>query len=329
MQLNMYDAIECGVGSIAGDQSLFHAVFNEASIGIAILDATGVTKLINPALASLLTSHQLGSILSLLPEGKSSFRPILDRSAERLHFEHKIPLDKFQELWVDVTLTAHCTGSGLLTHVIGVVKDITDHKQSEAKLRDAEKRYRSIFENAIEGIFQTTADGRYLAANPALARIYGYASPEDMMSSLTNIASQLYLNPNRRDEFIMVFSQNDMVQDFESEIIRKDGSVIWISESSRAVRNSRGDFLYYEGMVEDITERKQAELRLLHDAFHDSFDGSSQSFFVHRPVAARHETPRAGEQSLRRAVHRLRPVQTDQRQPGTHGGRSGLDRNGA
>lgn len=122
-----------------------------------------------------------------------------------------------------------------------------------------EAKYYSIFENAISGIFQTTPEGRYISANPALARIYGYNSTDEMTIALTDIGHQLYVDPQRRAEFISVLQEHDIVSDFESQIYRRDGTVIWISENGRAVRDRNGELLYYEGFVEDITQRKQAE----------------------------------------------------------------------
>jgi PAS domain S-box-containing protein len=126
-------------------------------------------------------------------------------------------------------------------------------------LRAAEAKYRSFFENAIEGIFQTTPAGRYLTANPALARIYGYDSPQQMIDSIGNIERQLYVDPHRRDEFIRVMAEDGVISGFESQIYRRDGSVIWIAESARAVHDAQGDLEYYEGIVENITERKLSE----------------------------------------------------------------------
>ncbi len=129
-------------------------------------------------------------------------------------------------------------------------------------LRQAEEQYRTIFENAVEGIFQTTPEGRYLKANPMLARIYGYDAPEDLMVGLTDIAHQLYVDPNRRAAFMSILQENDAVWNFESRIYRRDGSVIWISENARAMRDPDGRLLGYEGTVVDITARKCAEEEL-------------------------------------------------------------------
>jgi PAS domain S-box-containing protein len=130
------------------------------------------------------------------------------------------------------------------------------------KLRVAEAKYRSIFENAIEGIFQSSPEGRYLTVNPALARIYGYSSPEEVIANFTDIEHQLYVNPRRRGEFVRLIEQYGSISEFESQIYRRDGSVVWISEKAYAVRDEKGKLLYYEGLIEDITKRKQAEAAL-------------------------------------------------------------------
>ena len=135
---------------------------------------------------------------------------------------------------------------------------IERHRMDMALL-EAEEKYHSLFDHLVEGIFQTTPEGRYLMANAALARIYGYASPEELIQGLTDIGGRLYVEKARRDEFIRLMQEHDILTSFESAIYRKDGSVIWISENCRAVRDARGRLLYYEGTVEDITQRRQAE----------------------------------------------------------------------
>ena len=140
------------------------------------------------------------------------------------------------------------------------------------QLEVAEAKYRSIFENAGEGIFQSTPDGRYITANPALARIYGCDSPEEVTAKFTDIERQLYVDPVRRNEFLRSIEESGTVSDFEFQIYRSDGSIVWISEKARAVRDRSGSVLYYEGLIEDITQRKQAQesLRLfIHALSHD------------------------------------------------------------
>ncbi len=119
--------------------------------------------------------------------------------------------------------------------------------------------YRSLFENAVEGIYRTTPDGRYLDANPALARIYGYDGPADLIAGLTDIAHDLYVNPTDRDRFKESLDRDSVVRNFEARVYGKNRDIIWISENARAVRNAEGRVVCYEGTVQDISERKRAE----------------------------------------------------------------------
>ena len=164
------------------------------------------------------------------------------------------------EIWASVTKVPIYTQSGSIAGLVGLSRDITQLKQTEQALRQAEEKYRAIYENSPEGIFQTTRDGHFLSANPALARMYGYGSPEEVVVALTDIESQLYVDPQRREEFSRLMRERGEVGGFESQIHRKDRSVIWISESARTVKDAEGNFRYYEGIVEDITARKQAEI---------------------------------------------------------------------
>jgi PAS domain S-box-containing protein len=128
-----------------------------------------------------------------------------------------------------------------------------------AEMREAEEKYRSLFENAVEGIFQTTPEGQFVAANPALARIYGYDSPHELIAAVKDISRQVYVDPNRRAEFMRLLHEGASVFTFESQVYRRDGRVIWISESAHALYDTQGKLLGYEGMVVDITDRKRAE----------------------------------------------------------------------
>ncbi|MBI5685038.1 MAG: PAS domain S-box protein [Verrucomicrobia bacterium] len=138
--------------------------------------------------------------------------------------------------------------------------------QAEAASRSSERKYRNIFQNAVEGIYQSTPDGKILSANPAMAAIHGYASPEEFIADIHDAGQQLYVDPERRKEFKRLMEAQGEVRGFESHVRRKDGRLIWISANAWAVRGADGKILRYEGTVEDITERKQAEATLLAEA---------------------------------------------------------------
>ncbi len=128
-----------------------------------------------------------------------------------------------------------------------------------AARRQAEDKFRSIFENALEGIFQSTPEGRFIAANPAFARMAGYESPEDFIASVTDIERDLYLHAHDRLRYQEILAEKGAVAGFEAPLRKRDGTVFWVNLNSRAVRNDQGDILLYEGTAEDITDRKKAE----------------------------------------------------------------------
>ncbi len=149
--------------------------------------------------------------------------------------------------------------------------EVAERKVVGDALRRAEAKFRGIFENAVEGIFQFSPDGRYLSANPAMAAIFGYDSPDDLVQAFSE---QLpYLDPERRAAFLELMETQGQVRGFESQAKRKSGRVIWICENARKVVDSSGKTLHFEGFVEDITLRKEAESRLVHQAFHDPLTG--------------------------------------------------------
>ena len=140
------------------------------------------------------------------------------------------------------------------------------------RVEAAEAKYRSIFENALEGIFQSSPQGGYITANPALARIYGFNSPEELIESLTDIQHQLFVDPNCYSECMKLMQNKGVVSEFEVQVYRKDGNVIWININAREVRDEQNSLLYYEGLVEDITARKLSEEALrvfFHAVSHD------------------------------------------------------------
>lgn len=147
----------------------------------------------------------------------------------------------------------------------GIIRDITRRRQAEEAKRQAEARYQSVVENAVEGIFQTTPDGRFLIANPSLAHMLHYDSPDALISTVTDIGRQLYVDPKKRKEIRRLLSQSGVVRAFETELRCRDSGVISVSVNARAVRDGDGTLLYYEGTVEDISERKRLAAELLEE----------------------------------------------------------------
>jgi diguanylate cyclase (GGDEF)-like protein/PAS domain S-box-containing protein len=146
-----------------------------------------------------------------------------------------------------------------LLAIEGFVTDVTDRVESEDALREAELKYRSIFEQAVHGIYRSTPDGQFLATNPAMASMLGYETPAELIASCTDIAHDFYADADTRARLQSLLAAHGKVQDFEARVFCKDGSIIWMRENIYAVRDTAGGLLYYEGSVEDTTTRKRAE----------------------------------------------------------------------
>lgn len=140
-------------------------------------------------------------------------------------------------------------------------RDSTARRETEEALIRAEARYRAIFENAAVGIYVSAPGAQYLSMNPALASIYGFDSPEDAIQHSSDI-KHLYVDPDKWEEFRRCLAKDGVVRNFEYEVHRRDSTRRWLLENARAVYGDKGELLYYEGVVEDVTELKSLELQL-------------------------------------------------------------------
>ena len=214
----------------------------------------------------------------LHPEDREpSLRAVQDfRAGRRQDYDAEFRLRHKDGSWRSILTRADLIrdAAGQPARMLGCHIDITSRKQAEEALRKAEEQYRSIFNNAVDGIFRTSPHGKFLVANLAAARIFGFTSPEELIEERRDIAQEGYVDPRRRDEFKRLLQEQGVVNGFEYEAYRKDGSRVWISENTRAVHSPSGEILYFEGIFEDVTERKRAEeaLRESEERFRTIFE---------------------------------------------------------
>ena len=169
------------------------------------------------------------------------------------------------------------------TYAAELELSIKERDREESALRKAEKKYRDILNSVHEGVFQTTPEGRFMTANHALARMLGFDSPDELIRTRTDIAREHYVDPARRKEFKRLLDSQGFVRNFEHEAYTKDGRTIWIAENVRAVRDEWGVVLHYEGISQDVTERRRAEeeLRESEENYRDLVENSRESICTH------------------------------------------------
>jgi PAS domain S-box-containing protein/putative nucleotidyltransferase with HDIG domain len=176
--------------------------------------------------------------------------------------EYRIRTKAEEVVWVQERSTIRRKPDGKVDYVCGVIFDITARKRGEEAIRDSEAQFRNIFDNAVEGIFQSTVAGGYISVNPAMAEMFGYGSAEELMEAVTDIQHQVYVDPARRKDFQRLIERDGFIKNFECQVYRKDHSILWLSKNARGVRDETGNLLYYEGFAENITARKSAEIKL-------------------------------------------------------------------
>lgn len=186
-----------------------------------------------------------------------------------LHIPSYFRARRHDDSWLYLeSLSTNLVSNKYINGILVFCRDVTERKKAEEALRVSEENFRNIFNNAIEGIYQTTPEGSFINVNPAYAKTFGYPSPEDIMHEVTDLKRQLYANPTDREKLISMFEDQDNVEGFEAEGICRDGARRWISINASAIRCPAGNLKYITGTIIDITERKLAERALAqsHDA---------------------------------------------------------------
>ncbi|HLW82941.1 MAG TPA: PAS domain S-box protein [Candidatus Acidoferrales bacterium] len=247
-------------------------ILNSAGDGIYGLDRNGALTFVNSATARMLGYrpeevigrnahalwHHSNSERKLRPESDCAVFAVLRDGATRHGTGDVFWRKDGSSFPVEFISTAIREGEEVVGAVV-TFRDITARQRAEKAQKQAEERFRSIFENAVEGIYQSTPDGKFISVNPAMARMFGYSSPDEMIQEVNDIGAQMYTQALHRDEFKAIMEKVGTVEGFETEVLRRDGGKIWVSETARAVRNVIGRICYYEGTLEDITSRKRSE----------------------------------------------------------------------
>ena len=250
-------------------QQRYRIIVDTADEGIWVFDEEYLSTFVNNRMVNLLGYEYdeiMGRSLSffLFEEDLPDFQEKASRRRQGVaeRYERRIRRKDSTILWAHVSATPIMDKEGLFRGSFAMFTDITERKEAEKALLESEKKYRSIFENAVEGMFQSTPDGQLITANPAMARIFGYATPEEMINQVHNIGLQLYSNEKDRRTFQQLLKEHGIAGGFEAPFYRQDGTVLWGTLNVRAVKDSDDNVFYYEGTLEDITPRKEAEEEL-------------------------------------------------------------------
>jgi PAS domain S-box-containing protein len=273
--------------SLPGEEH-FHLLFHNHPIPMWVYDLKTLAFLEVNAAAVEKFGYSRAEFLKmkiqklLLPEEKPRLKADFDRERPALQhsgeWRHRLKDGRV----IDVEVTSHTLEFNGRKAALVMAQDVTERKQAEKDRQTAEAGYRAIIENAPVGIFQSTPEGRFLSVNPFMARIYGYASPEEMLASITDITNQIYVDPANRREFQRQLAEHGEVREFAKEIYCKDGRRSWTLTSARAVREAGGKILYYEGFLTDITARKHAEdqLRLSETTYQGILNSITEAVYI-------------------------------------------------
>ncbi len=246
----------------------YRAVINSVSDVIFETDETGKLVFLNETwkrITHLEVQETLGQSLFLMLDPhdqmpqKEMFEELVrgERQAYRIETRINPGGDAFKPVEIAFSMLRMAEDKSI--RVVGTITDIEKRRRAEQAMRDAEQRFRGMFENSISGIYQIAPEGRFISANPALAEILGYSSPEELTVAVKDIGAQIYVRPEERKIFVDKLLFEGRVSGIETEVKRKDGKRVWIMENARVVRNERGSVEYFEGSIWDVTERKQAE----------------------------------------------------------------------
>ena len=263
---------------LAMSENLLQRTFDAVPIPIVVTTCDNGTIVMANNSAETFLEVTDGSLLGraaiefyALAEDRAAFAELLDASGHVQNFKANIRT-KGGELRSVLLAASSLDPFGDQTRqaMVASVLDITDQEARETQLKNAEAEYRQLFENSVVGIYRSSPAGRMLRANPALVRFNGYQTEGELLSAVNDIASEWYVNPNRRAEWLRIMRDNGHVTDFVSEVYRhRTQEKVWISENSWTIFDRNGEPLCFEGSLIEATERKQSEERIERQARYD------------------------------------------------------------
>jgi PAS domain S-box-containing protein len=252
---------------VAEHAAYLQALTENNPLAIVVLDADRRIQMCNPAF-EVLFGHHMGEILGVEldvllapPELRHEATTLSERAESGEVVRAASKRRRSDGSLVDVrVIGVPLVVNGKRIGSFYMYEDISDLRRMEEARRHAEEKFRSLFENSVEGIFRSTPEGYFLSVNPALARMCGYDSPEDMIASVHDIGRDVYADPQRHEEFKRLVEERGVVEAFEYQLRRKNGTALWVSENARAVRSASGTVIEYEGTMMDVSDRKRSEL---------------------------------------------------------------------
>jgi len=254
-------------------QKKFHAIFENTADGIYQSTVDGKFITANPAVARIFGYESPAQLISsvtdiavqhyLNPEDRKLMADLVAKYGHLENYEVALLTKTGNVVWVSESTRIVRDEEGNIKCYEGTLKDITERKIIEGALGSMQKKYQAIFDNTAVGIYQSSIDGKFIMVNPSMARIFGYDSPAELIRSITDIGSQVFADPEERKKMIELFSLYDNIEDFELQALSKNREIIWVKANIRVVRDEKGAISYFEGVLENITERKKAEEQLL------------------------------------------------------------------
>jgi PAS domain S-box-containing protein len=247
------------------ERSILATILKNDPSGVVLIDHHGVFRYVNPEFTNI-TGYTLRDISTIQEWYQAVYQ---DPEYRQMVINVWKDRRSLQERRWDVEFTINCKDGQtkdiefrtafIKDGEITVLNDVTVRRRAAKAIEESEGKYRNIVENAVEGIYQTTPEGRFINVNPAFSIMHGYESPGEMIASINDIKHQLYVHSDDRIRFMNILEKKGVIEAFDVQLYKKDGGKIWVSLKARAVQDSEGTTLYYEGMAENITERKRVE----------------------------------------------------------------------